>query len=450
MLVFVGSDIRQGWKGGADMGGAELRQISRGQWLALAAALLGWMFDGFEQGVFSLVGRPALVEVLAMTEPGAATPEPAESVEARVGAWMGRVTAAFLFGAALGGWLFGWLGDRLGRVRAMVFSVLTYAVFTGLGGLAQSPWQLAGLRFLAALGMGGEWALGVALVMESWPTPLRPLLAGLIGAAANVGFILTALLVKLVAASGAPMDAGGWRWVMGFSAFPALMTYFLRMFVPESEKWQQAVRTGPRPSLTAIFTPDLRRRSILAATLSSVALIGTWGSVQWVPAWVTKEAGQHVANHAQIASGVGAVLGALSGAWIAYYLGRRWTYFALALGSLLVCALLFRGSALLGFDTAFLIVVGLAGFFTASFYGWLPLYLPELFPTRVRATGQGFGYNFGRILAAVGPLSMGFLMSDRVFHGSYAQAGATISLIYLAGLGVIWFAPETRGQPLPE
>jgi hypothetical protein len=112
--------------------------------------------------------------------------------------------------------------------------------------------------------------------------------------------------------------------------------------------------------------------------------------------------------------------------------------------------LLFRGSALLGFGTAFLIVVGLAGFFTASFYGWLPLYLPELFPTRVRATGQGFGYNFGRILAAVGPLSMGFLMSDRVFRGSYAQAGATISLIYLAGLVVIWLAPETRGQPLPE
>jgi SHS family sialic acid transporter-like MFS transporter len=441
------------------MGGSDVRRITRGQWLALTAALLGWMFDGFEQGVFSLVGRPALVEVLglkdqvrlAASESDSALAQSAKAdVEAEVGAWMGRVTAAFLFGAALGGWLFGWMGDRLGRVRAMVFSVLTYALFTGLGGLAQTPWQLASLRFLAALGMGGEWALGVALVMESWPTRWRPLLAGLIGAAANVGFILTALVVKFIAATGAPMDASGWRWVMGVSAFPALLTYFLRVFVPESEKWQQAVRTGPRPGLMAIFTPALRGRSILAATLSSIALIGTWGSLQWVPAWVTKETTQEFANQVQIASGIGAVLGAISGALLAHYLGRRWTYFALALGSLLICALLFRGYPLVGFGDAFLIVAGMSGFFTASFYGWLPLYLPELFPTRVRATGQGFGYNFGRILAAAGPLSMGFLMSDRVFHGSYSQAGATISLIYLAGLVVIWLAPETRGQPLPE
>jgi MFS family permease len=438
---------------------ADREVLHRGRWLALAAALLGWMFDGFEQGVFSLVGRPALVEVLGLkAEPGPAEGQgdPAgrqaakDRIEARVGTWMGRVTAAFLFGAALGGWLFGWLGDHLGRVRAMVFSVLTYAVFTGLGGLAQGPWQLAGLRFLAALGMGGEWALGVALVMESWPTHLRPLLAGLIGAAANVGFILTALVVKVVAASGAPMEAGGWRWVMGLAAFPAILTYFLRVFVPESEKWQQAVKSGPRPGLTAIFTPALRGRSALAATLSSVALIGTWGSVQWVPAWVTKEAGQQFANSAQIASGVGAVLGAVSGALVGHYLGRRWAYFALALGSLLVCAILFRGGALIGFNATFLALVGLAGFFTASFYGWLPLYLPELFPTRVRATGQGFGYNFGRVLAAAGPLSMGFLMSDRVFHGDYARAGATISLIYVVGMAVVWLAPETRGKPLPE
>src|SRR5262249_36188461 len=122
------------------------------------------------------------------------TKQASRQVDEQVGLWFGRITAAFLLGAALGGWGFGWLGDRIGRVRAMVLSVLTYALFTGLCGLAQDPAQLAGLRFLSALGMGGEWALGVALVMESWRPEARPVLAGLIGAAANVGFLLTAFL----------------------------------------------------------------------------------------------------------------------------------------------------------------------------------------------------------------------------------------------------------------
>ena len=126
----------------------------------------------------------------------------------------------------------------------------------------------------------------------------------------------------------------------------------------------------------------------------------------------------------------------------------RWRTHRLPPGSLLICAYLFRIHV--GYDWTFLAVVVLVGGFTASFYGWLPLYLPELFPTRLRATGQGFSFNFGRIIAAGGALSMGFLMSEKVFAGSYAKAGATITLIYLAGMATIWFAPETRGHPLPE
>lgn len=444
------------------MGGGELRRISRGQWLALAAALLGWMFDGFEQGVFGLVGRPALIDVLGLQDDARRAADESATAEARqaakqrvegaVGAWNDRISASYLLGAALGGWLFGWLGDRLGRVSGMVFSVLTYALFTGLCGLAQGPWQMVGLRFLAALGMGGEWALGVALVMESWPQTLRPLLAGLIGAAANVGFMLNVVPVQLMEKAGLPMDAGGWRWVLATCVFPALLTFFLRVFVPESEKWRQAVRTGPRPGLTDIFTPALRRRSILAATLSGIPLLVTWGAVaSMVPVWVRSISNQEWANYAQMTSGFGAVLGTISGALLAHFLGRRWTYVVLIVGSLLSCAYLFRWPFPLHTvaDASLLVAVGLTGFFTASFYGWLPLYLPELFPTRIRATGQGFGYNFGRILAAAGALIKGSLMAD-VFRGNYAQAGAVISLIYLAGLVVIWLAPETRGQPLPE
>jgi MFS family permease len=447
------------------MGGGDERRITRGQWMALAAALLGWMFDGFEQGIFGLVSRPALVEVLHLegdnrlaadpTAPDEVRREAKERVDGPVGAWNSGIAAGFLFGAAVGGWLFGWLGDRLGRVRAMVFSVLTYALFTGLTGAAVGPWQMAGLRFLAALGMGGEWALGVALVMESWPQRMRPLLAGLIGAAANVGFLLTVPLVQLEEAVGRPVDAGGWRWVLGVCAFPALLTFFLRIFVPESEKWKHAVQTGPRPRMTDIFTPALRGRSILAATLSGIPLLVTWGAVaSMIPVWVKSMTGDQAwVNAAQASSAVGAICGALTGAMLAHYLGRRRTYFALTVGSLLTCAYLFRwyfpSLSSPKADAGFLWVLALTGFFTASFYGWLPLYLPELFPTRVRATGQGFGYNFGRIIAAAGALVMSHLLHN-VFRGDYAQAGAVISLIYVAGLVVIWLAPETRGRPLPE
>ncbi len=445
------------------MGQPWYRNVTRGQWMALAAALLGWMFDGFEMGIFPLVARPALIDVLHLSDDASAATDKASSedrrleakkrVDVQVGLWHGRITAAFLIGAALGGWAFGWLGDRVGRVRAMVFSVLTYASFTGLCGLAQGPWQLAGLRFLSALGMGGEWALGVALVMESWSGESRPTLAGLIGAAGNFGYILGGLLVMAVAQAGVQIAAGGWRWVLGACALPALLTFFIRMFVPESEKWEKAVQSGPRPAFTEIFNPSLRRHTLIGALLGGIALIGTWGSVQWIPAWVGQLTGgdQSSVNTVQIVTGFGAMIGSFLGAVVGVRVPRRWAYFGLSAGSLLFCALLFRGfenaTAMTG---AFLATAALVGAFTAAFYGWLPLYLPELFPTRLRATGQGFCFNFGRILAAVGAVSMGLLMSETVFHGSYPQAGATISLVYVVGLLVIWLAPETRGKPLPE
>jgi len=425
--------------------------VTRGQWLALAAALLGWMFDGFEQGIFPLVARPALIDLLDLAgevkRPSAGA---AKRIEAQVGLWNGRINAAFLLGAAVGGWLFGWLGDRIGRVRAMALSVLMYSAFTGLCGLARDAGQLAGLRFLAALGMGGEWSLGVALVMETWRAESRPILAGLIGAAANVGFILTGLLGMVFGASGLQFDAGGWRWVLGICAFPALLTFLLRLFVPESEKWHRAVESGPRPGLGTIFSRTLYRRTIIGTVVSAIPLIGTWGAVQWIVPWVKQMTNdQEMANYAAISAGLGAVVGTLLGALLGQRMGRRRAYFLLCFGSLIVCALLFRRQIVI-VDWRFFVTVFVVGACTASFYGWLPLYLPELFPTRVRATGQGFSYNSGRIIAAGGALSMGYLMSEKVFHGSYAAAGATISLIYVAGLAIIWLAPETRGQPLPE
>ncbi len=405
--------------------------------MALAAAFLGWMFDGMEMGIFPLVARPALQEMQVKA---------GITGEQFVQSWMGIITALFLLGAAFGGLVFGWLGDRIGRVKAMTWSILCYSIFTGFGYFATEPWHLGTFRFIAALGMGGEWALGVALVMECWPEKLRPLMAGLIGAAANFGYALIAGIAILF-----PITPDSWRWVMMVGAAPALLTFFIRLFVPESEKWKaatQADQTKVTP-LQEIFSPQLRKNTLLAIAFASIALMVTWGIVQWIPLWadkLTEGKRPQVKAYIQLVSSIGAIIGCILAPMIGGRLGRRPVYFGLCLSSFLVCSYLFRGFS--EFNTLFLVVVGLVGLTTAAFYGWLPLYLPELFPTRVRATGQGLAFNFGRILAAIGAWQMPNLMS--FFDKSYPKAGAAIVFVYLIGMAIIWLAPETKDKPLPE
>jgi MFS family permease len=505
-----------------------------GKWLALAAALLGWMFDGMEMGIFSMVGRPALRDLLG-------TP-----TEDRVGLWFGVIMACFLVGAATGGVLFGWLGDRIGRVRAMTLSVLVYSLFTGACGFAAEAWQLGVLRFIAALGMGGEWSLGVALVMEVWPNRSRAFMAGLIGAAANVGYMLVGFiglgfsalqqaLADGLAHTGLSADTvqwltahQGWRIIMIIGTVPALLTFFIRLFVPESERWMEEKERGGTAGwqssdllgvlfgllgcflivylwawtgpdwlehtlpvricgsllglLVALFgytfplvrylqrqtnadrnaeswTPTLGRM-LLAACLSGVALLGTWASAQWVPAWadqLTGEPARHAKEYAQIVLAIGAVIGTIVAALAGDWIGRRPAYCYLCILSLVSVVLQFQFNHEYG--PMFLASGFVLGACTASFYGWLPLYLPELFRTRVRATGTGFGFNFGRILAAVGVLQTGNLMGlfradvplfGHTLTGGYPLACTVMGLIYVVGVFLIWLAPETRGKPLPE
>jgi MFS family permease len=434
--------------------------------MVLIAAFLGWLFDGFEIGLFPVVARPALLSLL----PGGSDVE--------VGPWMARITACFLVGAAFGGLAFGYLGDRIGRVRALAASILTYSLFTGLSYFAQTPSQLGALRFLGALGMGGEWSLGVALVMECWPEKWRPTLAGAIGAAANVGFLLTGVVAK-----AREVTPDSWRWMFLVGATPALLVFFILFLVPESERWKQSVRVEASKPVREVFAPVLRRRTILAIVFAAVALIGTWGSVQWLPLWAdqlaqaqyskqvldsvaAKESGQENATQmqgdvslkearkkasaakaeTQMVQGIGAILGCLLAPLLGARFGRRPAYCLLCLCSLVLCGWMFR--TIHSYGAGFLFMSFLVSAFTASFYGWFPLYLPELFPTRVRATGQGLSYNFGRILAAGGALVQGQLVA--ALGGSYPQAGAVVTLIYLAGMALIWLAPETKGHPLPE
>jgi MFS family permease len=405
---------------------------ARAQWMVLLAAFLGWMFDGFEMGLFPLLARPALKSML----PGH---------ERDVGHWMGVITALFLLGAAAGGAIFGWLGDRIGRVRALSLSILAYSLFTGVGYFATAPWHLGACRFLAALGMGGEWALGVALVMEAWPERHRPVLASAIGAAANLGYVVIALVGYAI-----PVTTTSWRWMMLLGAAPSLLVFFIRLFVPESERWREAVAAGPVRPLAEVFSPALRGRTLIGIGVASVVLIGTWGSVQWIPLWVDQMTGGKIPSAkamSQILSASGAVVGSFAASVLANRIGRRGSYFALCLSSLIVGTILFRLLPEV-YGGALFLFIFLAGLSTAAFYGWFPLYFPELFPTRVRATGQGVAYNTGRVLAAGGALAQGQLVA--YFDGSYAKAASTIVLVYLVGAALIWLAPETRGKELPR
>jgi MFS family permease len=469
--------------------------ITRGQWLVLAAAFLGWMFDGVEIGLFPLASRPALQELLK------------DIGDADVGWWNGIVVACFLLGAAMGGLVFGWLGDRIGRVRAMVISILVYSLFTGAGAFAGKAWHLGIFRFLASLGMGGEWAVAVALVVECWPERHRPKLAGAIGAAANFGFLFIGVFAYyfpvMSAGAGQETAAAGvvgyfawvlanpWRRLMLVGAIPAVLALAVSLMVPESERWKAAAKTAKKLPITEIFAPGLWKKTLLAIVFSSIPLIGTWAAVSgWIPNWVEqmmqaklveqdlpataltgvapsglgealKEAKKSLSPEQwveietaaarskagiQIVLAIGAILACFVAPVIGGIWGRRPVYFLLCLLSLISCACLFRWMN--PFDTWFGPMTFVVGGVTAAFYGWLPLYLPELFPTRVRATGQGLSFNFGRILAAAAAFQMGNFV--KMLGGNYASAGATITLIYVLGLLLIWFAPETKGKPLPE
>ncbi len=407
-------------------------KLTRGQWMVLIAAFLGWLFDGFELGLFPVVARPALLDLLG------------SGGDVAVGPWNAKITACFLLGAALGGVAFGWLGDRVGRVRALTLSILTYSVFTGFSYFANAPWQLGVFRFVGALGMGGEWSLGVALVMECWPEKWRPALAGAIGAAANVGFLLCGVVARLH-----PVTQESWRWMFLVGAAPALLVFFIMRYVPESERWKESVRTQSANPVRDVFGAALWRRTLLAIALASVALIGTWGSVQWMPIWadqLTHGANPAAKANVQMLQGVGAILGCFIAPWLCARVGRRIAFFLLCTSSLLLCGWMFR--QVTEFGATFLWLTFVVSAATASFYGFFPLYFPELFPTRVRATGQGVSYNFGRVFAAGGALVQGQLVAS--FDGSYARAGAVVTLIYLLGMVLIWFAPETKGRPLPD
>lgn len=425
--------------------------------LVLIAAFLGWLFAGVQLAVSSLVMRDAARSLLGTAD------------EAVVGQWFGWLITAFLLGAATGGYCLGWVGDRIGRSRAMALSILCYSVFSGLTYFVQTPAQLLALRFLTCLGIGGMWPNGIALVSEAWPNISRPLLAGVIGTAANVGIMLLSVLLCFVY-----VTPDEWRWVTLFGTSPVVLGLAVFWLVPESPRWL-AIQQRPhetrhhRASLMDVFRPPVLKTTVVGIMLGTVPLFGGWGSTNWANAWASQvgerdEPGEGETEQGTAAAGAsdakpalkakvllarslpGSIASLLGGA-LAVLVGRKACYFLLSLAALFCSQYLFR--FLHPADPQFLVWTAALGLFSGFFFGWLPLCLPEMFATGVRATGAGVSFNFGRIVTAFGVLVAAGALK-RWFEGDYATIGQYTSFIYAVGMVVIFFAPDASGQQLQD
>ena len=404
---------------------------SRTAWLSLASAWLAWLFDAMDLQLFTLILFPSVGELIGSADP------------ARIARIGGVILAGKLLAWGIGGIIFGVLADRYGRARTMLVTVLIYAVFTGASALAQNWWQLAIGQALAAIGIGGEWAAGTALVAETWPAQTRSRAILVMQTGFAFGFMLAAAANFLVG----PI---GWRFVLMTGVAPAALALLIRFCVAEPDRWRAVRRHCGRASLAGIFAAPLRRRTFAGVAIAAALMIGTFSTATLLPIWIPALLGPaHRAQMITVTSqcflliNLGGVAGYLTLACVLDTVGRRWLYFVVAIGSITVNVLLFTLVTTTGDLLRF---APLYGFFAIGGFGSIAAYLPELFPTRVRATGQGFCWNAARIITAAGPLTTGAVIGA---FGSIRATALVVTGIYLIGAGSVWFLPETTGLP-PE
>jgi MFS family permease len=423
-----------------------IRSLNRAQslavWSALASACTAWMFDAMDLQIFTLVLFPSVSDLIGSANPA-------------VVAYTGGIIVGWkLLALGLGGIVFGVAADRIGRAKTMILTVLIYSVFTGLSSLAQSWWQLAILQAVAGIGIGGEWAAGAALVAETWPERTRAHALIIMQMCFAAGFFLAAAINLLVG----PI---GWRYVFAAGAAPALVTLLIRFFVREPARWiavrdrsRDLARTGVADhaisTLIDCFGPGIRRRTIVGLLVAVSMMLGAFSGATLLPIWIRDLAASDARLAVSVTSrcfmliNVGAVLGYVALIWLNEAIGRRRSYFIMALGSAAASLFMFTrietGDWLLWFAPIY-------GFFVVGGFGTLAVYLPELFPTRIRATGQGFCWNAARVLTAAGPVAAGGIVGA---SSSAHAAGAIAAAVYLIGIVAIWFGPETRGIPLQD
>ena len=452
------------------------RDVSRYQWFVFTVATLGWLFDTMDQQLFNLARKPAVTELLS-TSPGVVAPE------ADVSYYSGLTTSIFILGWATGGIIFGILGDKIGRAKTMMLTILTYSAFTGLSAISHNVWDFSAYRFLTGLGVGGQFAVGVALVAEVMSDRARPHALGWLQALSAVGN-MTAAMIGITL--GMMQDAGAisntWRIKFLIGLLPALLVIPIFLRLKEPEAWKKAARkeedeeaeeaAGGQPahklgSISELFgDPRWRRNTLVGMVLAFAGVVGLWGigvfsndlsqtvlKAHYEGSGLTENeiAGKLAfwAGMTLLMFNFGAFFGIHGFAFVAERLGRR-PAFAISF----VLAGLSTASTfwLLTEFWQIFVFVPVMGFCQLSLFGGYAIYFPELFPTRLRSTGISFCYNVARFVAAFGAFALGYLTSH-VFAGfedPMRYAGVTMCGIFVIGLMALPFAPETLGKPLPE
>jgi MFS family permease len=450
--------------------------ISRYQWLVLVIASLGWVFDVFEGQVFVATEKEAMPALLGQGEVHQAS------------FYTNVALAAFLTGGALGGVLFGMLGDRIGRKRTLSLTILCYAIFTGLSAFATSWWQMALFRFLVAMGVGGEWAVASTFVAEVFPPRARPwsqsifhassVLGSFLAVAAGVFIVANPDLRFSISLFGSNWQMTGWRLAFLLGVVPAILILWVRVSLREPETWLQArANTARNPEsrpgrMPDLFAGDLLRRTLVGMGLATVAMATFWGTHIFgkdlmrdhyaAPYLATLSPGATAqereavlkANVSGIKPGemlgmflvtAGGGLGLLCFGSLSERLGRRGAFLFYLLGGLVSTLLLFQ--AVRGM-TALCLMLPVFGFLTLGMHAGCSVYFPELFPTRLRGTGAGFCFNVGRLVAAPILIVKGFLVKDGGFTPN--ETASLLSVLFLVGVLILPYAPETRGKGLPE
>jgi MFS family permease len=430
------------------------RSLNATQWKTVFASNLGWMFDGYETFALILVVGVALHDLLAPSQFG------------QIPAFAGTVIGITLLGWGIGGVIGGVLADYIGRRRTMILAILAYSVTTGLSAFAWDWVSFALLRFVVGIAIGSEWATGASLTAEVWPDNARGRGAGLMQCGLGIGFFLASFTWLFVSGYG----PGAWRIMFFIGIVPALFTLWLRHGIPESKKWEDSnerrksakarKKSGAalseedhaltRFTFADLFAdPEIRRRTIIVFLMSLTTTVAWWGISTWVPpfiAGVAAKAGlppQTWASYAGMSYNLGAICGYIGLGFLADRFGHKPIVMIFFAASLLLTFALYRWTTDLNL---LLLVAAINGFFTLGQYSWMSVWLPELFPTRMRATGMAFTFNAPRFIAFMGPLFAGMLIAQ---FGGFGGMAVAFSFIYILGFVLVPFLPETKGKPLP-